>query len=403
MTRMIGLGVAAALLLPGLAAGQVPDSLTVEQAIERVVATYPAVAEAAQAVAASRARVQASETAFGPTVEAQGSYSRIGPTPPLAFGGQSFNLYPADNWNGFVGLHQTLFDWGRRSTVVNEARSRQTGAAENAEVVKSSLAYQTVQAFYGALYLRQALEVQDEEIAALTQHLEITRRKVAAGTATDFDVLSTQVRIATANSQRVDIANALAQQDIALRQLLGLPADSDVAPAGGFDVSPVSLNEDSLVQAALAQRPDLRVSRDAVATAEAQTRLASLGDRPSVSLDVSGGAKNGYVPDLNQTKADFVAGLSVHLPVYDGQRTRFQVAEAQANTAAARSREQVLERSVAADVQRAVAAVRASQEKIATADLQVRQARAAVTLARTRYELVLGRYQLQQAIGVKIW
>jgi outer membrane protein len=432
MTRMIGLGVAAALLVPGVAAGQVPDSLTVEQAIQRVVATYPAVAAAAQGLAASQARVRERQSAFDPTVALQGSYARIGPTPPLAFGGTSFNLYPADNWNGFVSVHHTLFDWGRRATAVEEARAQQTSAAETADVVKSGLAYQTVRAFYGVLYLREALAVQDEAIAALTQHLEITQRRAAAGSATDYDVLSTQVRIATARSQRVDITDALAQQTIELRQLLGLPADSAVTPAGSFAESPVALNEDSLIQVALAQRPDLRLSRDAVAAAGVQQTLASLADRPAVSLDLSGGAKNGYVPDLNQIKADFVAGMSVQLPIYNGRRTRFAVEAAEADMAGARARAAALERSVAADVQRAVEAVRASRDKIATADVQVRQARAAVALARTRYQagvvtnldvldaetllseaelaqlrarydLVQGRYELEQAVGVKIW
>ena len=433
MRQMIGLAVAAALLVPGgTAAGQVPDSLTVGQAIERVVATYPEVAAAAAGLAASEARVRERQTAFDPTVAVEGGYTRIGPTPPLAFGGQSFNLYPADNWNGFASLHETVFDWGRRATAVDEARAEQTAAAENGDVVKSRLAYQAAQAFYGVLFLREDLAVQDEEIGALTQHLEITQRKAAAGSATDFDVLSTQVRIATARSQRVDITDALAQQTIALRQLLGLPADSDVTPAGSFDESPVGVNEDSLVQVALAQRPDLRMSRDAVGAAEVAARLASLADRPAVSLDVTGGAKNGYVPDLDQTKADFTAGMSVQLPVYDGHRTRFAVEAADAEAADARSRADALERTVAADVQRAVAAVRASREKIATAEVQVQQARAAVALARTRYdagvvtnldvldaetllseaeldqlraryELVQGRYQLLQAVGARIW
>lgn len=433
MTLKIGLGVAAALLFLGrVAAGQVPDSLTVEQAIQRVVATHPAVAEAAHGVAASQARVQERETTFRPTVAVEGSYVRIGPTPPLTFGGTSFNLYPADNWNGHVSVHQTLLDWGRRRTAVSEARSQQTSAAQNADVVKSRLAYQTVQAFYGVLFLQEDLKVRDKEIDALTQHLEITQRKLAAGTATDFDVLSTQVRIATARSQRVDVTDALAQQHIALRELLGLPGDSAVTPVGGFAERPISLNEDSLVQVAVAQRPDLRMSRDAVASAEVRARLAALGNRPAVSLELSGGAKNGYVPDLNQMKANFTAGMSVELPIYNGRRTRVQVQEAEANMAAASSRVEALERGVSADVQRAVAAVRSSREKIATADVQVRQARAAVALARTRYqagvvtnldvldaetllseaelvqlraryELVRGHYQLQQAIGARIW
>ncbi len=433
MKSIIGLGMAAAFLLAGgRAAGQTPDSLSVEQAVKRVVATYPAVAEASHGVAAARARVQERETAFQPDVSLEALYSRIGPTPSIGFGAQTFQLFPADNWDGHVSVRHTLFDWGRRTAAVNVARSQQTSAAENVDVVASGLAYRTVGAFYGVLFLQEDLKVQDEEIQALTEHLQITQNKVAAGTATEYDVLSTEVRIATAKSQRVDITDALAQQKIELQQLLGLPADSSVVPVGGFHEDSTDLNEDSLVAVALAQRPDLKVSRDAVASAEVQTHLASLADRPSLSLDLSGGGKDGYVPNVSQIKADFVAGVSVQLPIYNGYRTRTQVEEAQANVKVARSRTQALERTVSADVEKAVVAVRSSREKIATAEVQVRQARAALALARTRYqagvvtnldvldaetqlseaellqlraryELVQGRYQLEQAIGERIW
>ncbi len=445
MNRMIPFAAAATLLcgaLPAtslrapLAAQQedsaVPDSLTVEQAIERVVQTYPAVAEAAHGVAVARARVQERQTAFDPDVALAGSYSRIGPTPSLSVGGHAFHLFPADNWDGHVSLRHTLFDWGRRTTAVNEARSQETSAADNVDAVKSRLAYRTVQAFYGVLFLQEELEVQDEEIQALAQHLQITRNRVAAGAATDFDVLSTEVRIATAKSQRVDVTNALAQRRIELRQLLGLPADSSVVPVGGFQEDTTRLNEDSLVSVAFEQRPEVRLSRDAVASAEVQTHLASLSDRPSVSLELMGGAKNGYVPDLNQVKADFAAGMSVQLPLYNGHRTRAEVEAAEANVSVARSRTRALERQVSADVQQAVAAVRASREKIATTTVQVRQATEALALARTRYqagvvtnldvldaetllaqaklvhlrgryELISSRYQLRQAVGEKVW
>jgi outer membrane protein TolC len=441
MRRIIGLTVVASLLpgsllcMPlraGIAAQQVPDSLTVEQAVQRVLATHPAVREAENGVSASEARVQVQQSLFTPTVVAEGSYSRIGPTPTLDFNGESFSLFPADNWNAAFSLRHTLVDGGRRQMAVEEARSFETTATTNVDVVRSQLAYRTIDAFYAVLFLKQDLDVQDEEISALGQHLQIIQGKVEAGTATDFDALTTQVRIATAKSQRVDIANALAQRTIELRDLLGLSPDRSVQPVGDFRVDSLDLNVDSLRTVALTQRPDVKMAQEAVASAEVGSRLAALADKPGVNLILSLGAKNGYVPNINTIKPDFVAGMSVQLPVYQGDRTKSQVRAATADETTARSRTTTLERNVATAVEQAVAAARAAREKIAATEVQVRQATAALALARTRYQagvvtnldvldaetvlaqaklvqlrarydLVRSRYQLQQAVGERVW
>ncbi|MGD8319086.1 MAG: TolC family protein [Gemmatimonadota bacterium] len=432
MNRMIALTLAATLLPAGVAARQLPDSLTVEEAVSRVLATHPAVAEAQHGVAASEARIDERQSAFSPMVVAEGSYSRVGPVPTLDFNGESFSLFPSNNYQADVALRHTVFDWGRRRTAVTQARSLARTASENVELVKSRLAYATVDAFYGILFLQESLRVQDEEIASLSRHLEITRGKIEAGTATDFEALSTQVRIASARSRRVDIANALDARTIELRQLLGVSADEALHLAGDFELAPAPLGVDSLVAVAREQRPDLRMARNAEASARVQTQLAALGDRPSVNLNVMVGAKNGYVPNLNRIKPNFVAGMAVQVPVYVGDRTRSQVKAAEAGVDVATARAESLERSVAEDVEKAVAGERANREKIETADVQVRQATAALELARTRYQagvvtnldvldaetllaqakllqirarydLVRSRYQLRRAVGDRIW
>ncbi len=412
-------------------AGQA-DSLTVQQAVERVLASHPALQEANQGVAVSRARVEERRTAFSPVVAAEGLYSRIGPVAKLDFQGQNFQLYPANNYNADVSLHHTLYDGGRRQAAVDQAQTMEQGAADNVELVKSRLAYQTIGAFYAIIFLRDDIAVQDEEIAALQQHLEITQEKVRSGSGTDFEVLTTQVRIATAKSQRVDLVDALQEQTIALRQLMGAPADEPLNPAGDFAADTSAVDADSLVAMALRQRPELAMARNAVASAQAQTHLASLGNRPALSLNLSVGAKNGYVPDLNKPEPNFVAAMAFSVPVFDGHLTRTRVSESEAAVQAAQARVATLQRQVTTEVQQAAAAVQASMDKIRASELQVEQAEAALKLARTRYEagvitnldildaetslsgarlmdlraryaLVQSRYRLRQAVGQKIW
>ena len=62
-----------------------------------------------------------------------------------------------------------------------------------------------------------------------------------------------------------------------------------------------------------------------------------------------------------------------------------QVDEAEANVAAAQDHTRDTARRVAADVQQALANLQASQDKLATSELQVQQADTALSLAETRY------------------
>lgn len=409
-----------------------PDSLTLRRAVELVLASHPAIEEAREGVAVSRARVEGSRSSLYPTVSASGLYSHVGPVPSLTFQDRSISLFPSNNYNASVTARQTVYDAGKRDVEVERAASAEETATEGVEVVRFRLAYQTIDAFNAIVFQQENLKVQDQELEALRRHLAVTQEMVRAGSATDFEVLTTQVRIGDVESRRVDVANALEVRSIELRQLLGWGPDAPLALAGRFEDSAPDLRADSLVGLALGQRPDLRMSRSGESTARVQARLAALGDKPSVNVNLTLGAKNGYVPHLNALKPNWVAGFSVDVPVFNGFRTRSQRLESEAGLSQARARTRALERTVATQVEQALASLRASEEKIRTSRLQVRQAEAALALAETRYQagvvtnldvldaqtslsearlvelrarydLVRSRYLLSQAVGDRSW
>ncbi len=411
----------------------VPDSLSLDSAIARVLATYPAVQQASRGVLASQSRVQGSRSAYYPEVKGEGSYTRVEPVPSIDIPGQgALKLFPANNYDAHVAVRQTVYDFGKRATEVEYSKSFEQTADHNVEFVQAALAFETIRSFYAILYLERSLDVQDEQITSLSRHLDVTREKVRTGSATDFEVLTTQVRVATAQSQRVDVANALEREQVRLRGLMGLPPDAPVYPAGTFAVTAPELRLDSLVTLALAQRPEVKLARDAEATAGIQRQLASLGDRPSVKVAAELGVKNGYVPDLNQARGNWNAGVQVEVPIFNGFRTRNRVAENEAAVDAARDHTQDIERRVATEVQQAMADVRASRQQMETSELQVQQAEAAVSMAevrydagvitnldvldaqtsleaarlvwlKARYDFVRSRFELDRALGNRVW
>ena len=388
MTRATFLCALALLALgpAGLAAQTPSDSLTVEQVVQLVLASHPAVQQATAGVAGADARVAESRSAYYPVLSAGGSATRLAPLQTLTIPNLgTFSLTPRMNYATGLQLHQTVFDFGRRAGAVALARARGAGAADNVDLVRSDLAFRAIDAFYAILFLRQSLSVQDEEIDALQQHLAVARERASSGAVTNFDVLTTEVRVATAQSQRIDVANQLDQRAIELRQLLGFPVGQPLPLRGSFALTPVGIPEDSLMRLALAQRPEMQLARQAETAAAAERHVASLGQRPSLGVDLQAGFCNGFEPNLNRNEGNWNAGVSVEIPVFDGGRTHDQVEAADASLSAAEDHTRDVARRVTADVQQALAGLRASRDKLATSDLQVEQADTALSLAETRY------------------
>jgi outer membrane protein len=369
------------------ASGLGADSLTVERAVHEAISNHPLVEQASEAIRAARARIGQTRSAYYPFIEADLSYARIGPVPELVFPGLgSFKLFPENNYDEHLALSQTVWDFGKTDAAVSVGRSGIRAARDNLEFVKTNLAFATIQSFYAVLFLRQSIAVQDQQIDALEHHLSATKERLRAGTVTDFDVLTTQVRIAAAQSRKVDLRNNLEKQEAAFRRLVGLSQDEQVLLSGSFHTAPVSLSGDSLLAQAKDRRIELKQSADAERVAIMQERLASKRDNPAIRLNLEYGAKNGYEPNLDVQLGNWVLAIEARVPIFDGYLTGSSKREARANLRAAEAHTLDVERMVVAEVQQAISDARSASEKIGTTELQVEQAKQALDMANVRYE-----------------
>ena len=107
--------------------------------------------------------------------------------------------------------------------------------------------------------------------------------------------------------------------------------------------------------------------------------------RRSRSTSTSG-YKNGYIPNLDEWKANVAAGVLLMVPLFNGHRTRHQEEEADANIRSAKARTADVERQVGSEVGQAITGVQSSLEKIENSAVQVAQAEAALARARAQYD-----------------
>ncbi len=412
---------------------QKQDSLTIDQIVQIVLQNNFAVQKGKHELEASRAILGQSRSNLYPNVSGEASYSRIGPVEQLTIPDLgSFSLYPANNYDAHLGIQQLIYDFGRRHQSINLAESGINSATDRLERIKSDLSYQSVYTFYSILFLMENIKVLDDQIFDLNQHLEVTQKKVKAGTAINYDVLTTQVRVAAAESQKENVINLLQKQEINLHQLMNVSEDLPLNLKGEIEVKNVDLNSDSLIILAERQRFDLKLAQDAQTTAAIKHSIVSKGHLPIINLNLMYGIKNGFIPNLNVLRGNYVAGMRMDLPIFEGFRIHYEKEQTFAELKAAGSEVENSRNTIRSQVQKAISDIRTSMNQLKTTQIQLDQATEAKSIAEAQYEIgvlsnlelldaqtlltqarfnhlkskyayVIDFYSLEQTIGNKLW
>jgi outer membrane protein TolC len=380
----------AALASSALAQAPAPGPLTLNQTIDAVLARYPSINAAQAAVDAARARTVQSNADWLPQVSGHAGYTYNSLRPYVAIAIPGFptgSIYESvqDSYGVNITARQLLTDFGRTDKLVEMARSGQITAQDALEATRQQLGYQTIESFYGVILLRSSVGVAREEIAALEEALRISQRKFSAGSATKFDVLTTQVRLANARNHLTDTVASLEKQENGLRRLLGFDLGSPLQVTGDFDADAAPIAESEAISDGLLNRPEMKVARDDEQTARLRLDAASRGNRPTLAANVTGGVENGVVPNLYDNKGYVSAGVALDIPIFTGKRVLGDRLEADALVRSAQARERELNDSITTDVADAYSDLNAAKARLSNADTLVEQAREALSLAQTRY------------------
>jgi outer membrane protein TolC len=257
-------------------------------------------------------------------------------------------------------------------------------------------------------------------------------KRVQGGVSTRFDVTTTDVRITQAQNTKIDLQNQLRNQQVQLARLLHKPSQADVPVKGVLAFQPQTVDLSAELARAFENRPEIKLARDAETTANLQTRLVERSNMPSLGVGAQVGAKNGYLPNLNEIRPNTVGVVQLSVPIYDGNKNKNQRVEARANARSAVARTQDTQEQIRSDVRQAINNMEFSQARYDNSLQQIAQATDALTRAQGRYRYgvgqnldvldaetqlaqarlaraqamynyTLGQYQLKRATGEQIW
>ncbi len=386
-TFLMGLATTSTMTAQSTANAIPSDSLALPAVMKQVMATYPTLQEAQQAIIAANARVGLSKSAYYPDISLSSSYSHIGPVSSISFPGMgTFNMFPADNYSAAINYNQTIYDFGKTAKNVAYANQNSELAKLTVSQMKQELSWIVVGNFFTLDYLQQAIRIKDDELKNLYDHLRFVEKKAATGSATDYEILTTKVRISSIENQKTDLETSLKISQSQLNALLGKPQTDMVAVQNNLTAPYPFVSNDSLISVALKQREEVKIANQKGLLAKMRLNNVNAANNPSLDFFANGGLKNGYSPVLNTAKANYVVGVSLKIPLFDATRTKYNRIVAKSEIESATQDKDLTQRNVVNDVIQSYENVDAAQQKVKQATLQVTQAEKAYQLAETSFE-----------------
>jgi len=363
------------------------DSLTLSGILNTVVNTYPTLKKVEKELNSADAKIGLSKTAYLPDVSFSTSFNRIGPVTTIPFGGETLQLYPENVYNATISVNQNIYDFGKTSkNVVFNQKSKEM-VQLTVDQTKQQLSMAVMGNYYTICYLQEAILIKEEQLNTLKEHLQFVQKKTATGSATQYDIMTTKVRMSAIENQKTDLQTALQVQISQLNSYLGKPQDHPVLLKKEIMVQEKILPIDSLCSIAFANRNEMKMARQKEEIAKSRMDVIKVQNNPSLNFNALGGFKNGYLNSkFNDTgKMNYSVGVGLKVPLFDANRSKYSKIQANADLEGNQQETELTRRNITNEIVESRANAEAALKKVKQSELQLQQAIQAYSLAEVSY------------------
>jgi outer membrane protein TolC len=371
-------------------AQQTKDSLSLNNVVKEIVQNYPAIKEAEEAVNMADTKIGLAKSGYLPNADLAATYTRIWPVISLEFpmNGElrKFQLYPENSFNSAISVNEKLLDFGRTKSKVNIEKGNKDIAQQSLEEAKQNLAITAISIYYSLLYLQEAITIKNKELDNFKNHLKFVQKKQETGSATQYEVLTTQVRISGIESEKLDLETAFKTRISNLNSFLSFPADTNYLIKKELITQYLTLNEDSAVTKAMKDRDEIKSSLLKENLAELNYNMQKTTNRPSLSVFGSYGLKNGFASAVNELKWNYAAGATLAVPIFDAFRNQKSLKIGKSAIQNSKWETEIVKRKINDEVIEDYANLESSSKKIEQFRLQLQQANKALSLAQISYK-----------------
>jgi NodT family efflux transporter outer membrane factor (OMF) lipoprotein len=349
----------------------------------------------------ARAQRAISASAYWPTLSAEGSYTRqrFSETTPTGSlfnsvgnlhlpGGASVSIpNPYNQYQLSADASWEIDLFGRVRRSVEAAQAAQQVSIEDHRAMLVSVTADLAQSYVELRGAQARLRVATANLATIDELLDLTRQRLAAGLTTHIDVSNAAAQAGATRAELPAIAVQITQSVNQISQLLGREPEALRALLQEPAPVPLPPQQTSIgLPADLARRrPDIREAEANLHAATAQIGVAVANLFPRLTLTAGGGFQSETPGKLLEWASRFGSlGPTLDLPIFDrGRWKTVRLYDVRAQEAALAYQRTVL--GALHEVENALAAYAADQQRRDWLEATVAQNRDAMSLTRARY------------------
>ncbi|MFN2635931.1 MAG: TolC family protein [Gemmatimonadaceae bacterium] len=360
--------------------------LTLVDVVDIALRNNPATRASWAQARASAALLGSARGAYYPTIGGSATLSRIqSPATGTRAAGQRTEYGPSAN------LNYLLFDFGGRSGSVERARQSLFAAnlSHNANLQNTVLIAEA--AYFTYMATAALVGAEHSAIAEAQANLTAAQRRYNVGLATIADVLQARTALSQEQLNLETTQGNLQAARGSLAAALGLPANLPFDLAATPQMAPIGAiteSVDSVINAALRNRPDLAAARAQAAAAAAQVRVTRAAELPALSL-TSNAARTFSSPQLFAGPS-YSVNLGLSIPIFNGFSHQYDVAAAKAQAEAISALADQTRQQVVSQVFVSYYTLQTAGQRVATADDLLASAQQSVKVAAGRYREGVG-------------
>jgi outer membrane protein len=325
--KLIFLALGILVLGAGQAAAAEKDyrALSLEDCLVIARQQNPVLAASREKIQELMADYQAARSKFFPRLVLTSYYNRQPPNrfPPSGNPGP-FDLFKREGYTGVLGK-QLIFDGLKTYYNTKAAKTGTQSQRQEVQRTADELAFTVTQAFYQLIEAKENLKVAQEALSQRQEFGKLTEAFYKAGKVTNLDYVRAQSQVSEAEQAVVEARNAVRLAKEILGRTLGLKEQIQVDVKGTLPQKFAGAGDlNALWQEVLKNNPEVKKLDLDIAQSQTLIKAARGSYFPEVSLQAGSDARH---RDLGGSKPEWIAGVIMEYPFFEGGLTKAQVAK----------------------------------------------------------------------------
>jgi outer membrane protein len=314
------------LLNQAMALGHDYRALTLDDCLALAREQNPVFSASREKVQELVADYQAARSKFFPRLVLLSYYDRQPPNrfPPSGNPGQ-FDLFKREGYTAVTGK-QLIFDGLKTYYNTQAAKTGMQSQKQEVQRTADELAFTVTQSFYQLIEAKENLKVAQEALQQRQEFGKLTEAFYKAGKVTNLDYVRARSQVSEAEQAVVEAQNAVRLAKEILARTLGLKEQVQVDIMGKLPQEFAAAGDmNSLWQEVLKNNSEIKKLDFDVTQSQTLIKAARGSYFPEVSLQAGSDVRH---RDLGGSKPEWIAGVFMEYPFFEGGLTKAQVAKA---------------------------------------------------------------------------